>query len=53
MPRMQQNQPKERHQQPLSNEIQDQDTKGERFLVMSTIATIGISSEELEDLIEV
>ena len=51
MPPKQQKEPKEREQQQITDEVQDQDIENKRFLFMTMASTAGISMHDLEDFI--
>ena len=52
MPPKQRDESKERDQQQLTDDIQDQKIEGKQYLFMTTASAAGISSKELEDFID-
>ena len=52
MPPKQRDESKERDQQQLTDDIQDQEMEGKQYLFMTTASAAGISSKELEDFID-
>ena len=53
MPPKQRDESKERDQQQLMDDIQDQEIEGKQYLFMTTALAAGISLKELEDFIDV